>query len=64
MAQCAQSKTQETADKPTTSRKRSWKYQTSQPTTKQCLSLHNWIDGICARCGAEKSNLSMVARAG
>ena len=64
MAIRAQCKTQETADKLITSRKPSWKYQARQPQANQCLSLHNWINGICSRCGAKKSNVLMVARAG
>jgi hypothetical protein len=30
---------------------------TKQSETKACIGLHNWIDGICSRCGAEKPGL-------
>ena len=54
----------ESASMPTTSRKPSGKSQKRQPRTDRCFSLHDWIGDICSRCGAKKTSVSMVARAG
>ena len=26
-----------------------------------CINLHNWVDGICSRCGAEKTEMPLMA---
>jgi hypothetical protein len=41
-------------NKSTTSKKPPDKSATGQSPTKPCLTLHDWIDGTCSRCGAAK----------